>query len=72
MKKKHKEISILSGKAKANIDQFTNYQNEKMKGYKPNEKLMLNLTDNQDYVIDGEIKDWYLIKGLSLEDVTIK
>ena len=42
------------------------------KGYKPNEKLMLNLTDKNDYVIDGEMLNWYLASGLKLEDNTIK
>ena len=29
----------------------------KKKGFKPNEKLMLKLTDKNDYVIDGEMLD---------------
>ena len=45
---------------------------KKKKGYKPNEKLMLKLTDKVDYVIDGEMLDWYLASGLKLEDITIK
>ena len=45
---------------------------KKKKGYKPNEKLMLKLTDKENYVIDGEMLDWYLDHGLKLEDITIK
>ena len=33
---------------------------------------MLKLTDKVDYVIDGEMLDWYLDHGLKLEDITIK
>ena len=33
---------------------------------------MLNLTDKVDYVIDGEMLDWYLASGLKLEDITVK
>ena len=60
-------------KTKANVDQFTDYQNvNKKKGYKPNEKLLLKLTDKVDYVIDGEMIVWYLASGLKLEDITVK
>ena len=33
---------------------------------------MLKLTDKENYVIDGEMLDWYLDHGLKLEDITIK
>ena len=33
---------------------------------------MLKLTDKNDYVIDGEMLDWYLASGLKLEGITIK
>ena len=33
---------------------------------------MIKLTDNEDYVKDGEMLDWYLNNGLRLEDITIK
>ena len=33
---------------------------------------MLKLTDKVDYVIDGEMLDWYLASGLKLKDITIK
>ena len=33
---------------------------------------MLKLTDKNDYVIDGEMLNWYLVSGLKLEDITIK
>ena len=33
---------------------------------------MLKLTDKVDYVVDGEMLDWYLASGLKLEDITIK
>ena len=33
---------------------------------------MLKLTDKNDYVIDGEMLDWYLASALKLEDITIK
>ena len=33
---------------------------------------MLSLTDKVDYVIDGEMLDWYLDHGLRLEDIKIK
>ena len=73
MKQKTKKYPFFPEKTKANIDQFTDYQNEnKKKGYKPNEKLKLKLTDKNDYVFDGEMLDWYLASGLKLEDITIK
>ena len=33
---------------------------------------MLKFTDKEDYVIDGEMLDWYLDHGLTLENITIK
>ena len=33
---------------------------------------MLKLTDENDYVIDGEMLDWYLASVLKLEDITVK
>ena len=73
LKQKTKKYPFFPEKTKANIDQFTDYQNEnKKKGYKPNEKLMLKLTDKNDFVIDGEILVWYLDHGLRLEDIKIK
>ena len=33
---------------------------------------MLKLTDKVDYLIDGEMLDWYLDHDLRLEDITIK
>ena len=33
---------------------------------------MLELTDKVDYVVDGEMLDWYLDHGLRLEDIKIK
>ena len=33
---------------------------------------MLKLTDKKDYVIYGEMLDWYLASGLKLEDITVK
>ena len=33
---------------------------------------MLKLTDKNDYLIDGEMLDWYLANGLKLGDITIK
>ena len=73
LKQKTKKYPFFPEKTKAITDHFTDYQNgNKRKGYKPNEKLMLNLTDKNDYVIDGEILYWYLASGLKLEDITIK
>ena len=73
MKQKTNKCPFFPEKTRANIGQFTDYQNvNKKKGYKPNEKLMLKLTDKVDYVIDGEMLDWYLASGLKLEDITIK
>ena len=73
LKQKTKKYPFFPEKTKANFNQFTDYQNEnKKKGYKPNEKLMLKLTDKNDYVIDCEMLDWYLASGLKLEDTTIK
>ena len=46
--------SFNTEKTSGDIDQFTDYQNEKK-----------NLTDKVDYVIDGEILDWYLDNGAS-------
>ena len=54
------------------IEQFTDYQTENKKRYKPNEKVMLKLTDKEDYEIDGEMIDCYLDNGLRFEDITIK
>ena len=73
LKQKTNKYPFFPEKTKANIGQFTDYQNvNKKKGYKPNEKLMLKLTDKVDYVIDGEMLDWYLASGLKLEDIKIK
>ena len=73
LKQKTNKYPFFPEKTRANIGQFTDYQNvNKKKGYKPNEKLMLKLTDRVDYVIDGEMLDWYLDHGLNLEDITIK
>ena len=70
---KTKKYPFFPEKTKAKIDQFTYYQSENEKQrYKPNQNLMLQLTDKADYVIDGEMLVWYLIKVLRLEDVTIK
>ena len=33
---------------------------------------MGKLTDKKDYVIEGEMLDWYVDHGLKLEDITIK
>ena len=33
---------------------------------------MLKFTDKNEYVIDGEMLDWYLASGLKLEEFTIK
>ena len=73
LQQKTEKYQFFPEMTKANIDQLTDYQNEnKKKGYKPNEKLMLKLTDKNDYVIDGEMLDWCLASGLKLEDITIK
>ena len=73
LKQKLKQYPFFPEKTKACVDQFTDYQNvNKKQGYKPNEKLMLKLTDKVVYVIDGEMLDWYLDHGLKLEDITIK
>ena len=73
LKQKTKKYSFFPEKTKTNIDQFTDYQNgNKKKEYKPNEKLMLKLTDKENHAIDGEMFDWYLSNGLRLVDITIK
>ena len=73
LKLKTKIYPFFPEKTRANIGQFIDYQNvNKKKGYKPNEKLMLKLTDKVDYVIDGEMLDWCLDHGLRLEDIKIK
>ena len=73
LKQRTNKYPFFPEKTKACVDQFTDHQNvNKKKGYKPNEKLMLKLTDKVDYVIDGEMLDWYLDHGLKLEDITIK
>ena len=73
LKLKTKKYPFFPEKTRANIGQFTDYQNvNKKKGYKPNEKLMLKLTHKVDYVIDGDMLDWYLDHGLRLEDIKIK
>ena len=73
LKMKTKKYPFFAEKTKCDIGQFTDYRNKnKKKGYKPNEKLMLKLTDKVDYLIDGEMLDWYLDNGLKLDDITIK
>ena len=73
LNQKTKKYPLFTEKTNANIDQFTDYQNEnKKKGYKPNEKLMLKLTDKVDYIIDGEMLDWFLSSGLKLQEIRIK
>ena len=73
LKEKTNKFPFFPEKTKANINHFTDYQNvNKTKRYKPNEKLMLKLTDKVDYVNDGEMLVWYLASGLKLEDITIK
>ena len=73
MKQKTKKYPFFPEKTYGNIGQFTDYQKgDKKKGYKPNEKLMLKLTDKVDYVIDGEMLDWCLSNGLKFVDITIK
>ena len=69
LKQKTNKYPFFPEMTRANIGQFTDYQNvNKKKGYKSNEKLMLKLTNKVDYVIDGEMLDWYLDHGLKLED----
>ena len=64
LKQKTKKYPFFPEKTKANVDQFSDYQNEsRKKGYKPNENLMIKLTDKENYVIDGEMLDWYLSNG---------
>ena len=73
LKQKAKKYPFFPEKTKANIGQFIDYQNgNKNKGYKPNEKLMLKLTDKVAYVIVGEMLYWYLSNGFKLDDFTIK
>ena len=73
LKQKTNKYRFFAEKTKACVYQFTDYQIvNKKKGYKSNEKLMLKLTEKVDYVIDGEMLDWYLDHGLKLEDITIK
>ena len=49
LKQKTKKYPFFPKKTKTNIDQFTDYQNEnKKRGYKSNEKLMLKLTPKVD------------------------
>ena len=73
LKKRTEKYPLFPEKTKANIDQFTDYENgNEKKGYKPKEKLMLKLTDKNDYVVDGEMLDWYFAGGLKLEDITVK
>ena len=73
LKQKTNKYPFFPEKTKANVDQFTDYQNViRKKGYKFNEKLMLKLTDKVDYVIDAEMLDWFLDHGLRLEDIKIK
>ena len=70
---KQKQISIHSSLNKSMCRSIYRLSKcKKKKGYKPNEKLRLKLTDKLDYVIDGEMLDWCLDHGLKLEDITIK
>ena len=72
-KQKTKKYRFFPEKTKCDIGQFTGYQKEnKKKGYKPKEKLMLKLSDKVDYVIDGEMLDWYLSNCLNMENITNK
>ena len=62
--KKTKKYPFFPEKKKSNVEQFTAYQNEhKKKYYKPNEKLMLKLTDKGGYGTDGEMLDCCLDLG---------
>ena len=73
LKQKTKNYPFFPEKTKGDIEQFTDYQNENKKNaYKPNEKLMIKLTDKGDYVIVRELLDCYLDNDLRLKDVTIK
>ena len=51
-KQKTRMYQFFPEKIKANADKFTDYQNEKKKE-ESNEKLILKLTDKEDYVSDG-------------------
>ena len=56
-----------------NVDQLIDYQKDnKKKGYKVIEKLMLMIRNKEKYAIDGEMLDWYLDHGVRLEDTTTK
>ena len=49
LKQKSNKHPFFPEKTKACVDQFTDYQNvNKKKSYKPNEKLVLKLTDKVD------------------------
>ena len=54
-KQKTNKYPFFPEKTRANIADYQNVN--KKKGYIPNEKLMLTLTDKVDYVIDGEMLD---------------
>ena len=72
MKQKTKAYPLFPEKTKEDIDQFTDYQNENKKiGRKPNEKLMIKLTDKEDYVIDGEMLEWYLDNDLTAGEISV-
>ena len=45
---------------------------KKKKGYRPNEKFKIKLTDKEDYLKDGEMLDWYLSNVLRLENIKTK
>ena len=73
LKQTTKKYPFFPEKTKTNVDKFKDYQNENQKkGCKPNEKLMIKLTDKEHYVMDGGMIDWYLDNGLKLEEITIK
>ena len=73
LEQKTKKYPFFPEKTKAETSQFDEWQDgHKKKNCKPIGKLMLELTDEGDYVIDGDMMDWYLANGLKLEDVTNK
>ena len=70
--KRQRNIHSFQKRRRLTLISLQNIKMKKKKGYKPNEKLMLKLTHKNDYVIDGEMLNWYLASGLKLEDITIK
>ena len=64
LKKSQRSIHSFQNRLKHTFNSLQTIKMKTKQGYKTNEKLMLKLTDEEDYVNHGEMFDWYLEHGL--------